>query len=257
MKNTLNKEKLLTIGILPIMWLVYFLFEIITGRVKDMYTLILNLSLVFIFALVGFIIYNLSCKYSNSFNSKKLFIIFIILMLIDQGGKLIIKLNFFNSYYEIIPRFLSFDPIINTDGSWLNARFNFNINFPLLILINFIALFIFFEIYRYVKFKSGKNTFWGDMCFVFIFAGALCSLIDKIFYGGSLDFIGISDLFIADIKDIYINLGLLFFIMATYKSDFLKDDGNTSLKDDWQSIKRFLVFIKDDIKKSIKKKRHK
>lgn len=255
MKNTFNKDKLLTIGILPIMWLIYFLFEVFTGRVKDMYTLILNLSLVLVFALTGFIIYALSNKYSNGFSSKKLFIIFIVLMLIDQGIKLIIKFNFFNSYYEIIPRFLSFDPIINTDGSWLNARFNFDISFPLLILINFIALFIFFEMYRYIKFKSGKNTFWGDMCFVFIFAGALCSLIDKVFYGGSLDFIGISDLFIADIKDIYINLGLLFFIMAAYKSGFLKDDENTSLKDDWQSIKRFLAFIKNDIKKSIKKEK--
>ncbi len=36
--------------------------------------------------------------------------------------------------------------------------------------------------------------------------------------------------------------------MATYKSDFLKDDGNSSLKDDWQAIKNFLVFIKNDIK---------
>ena len=44
MKNSLNKDKIITIGILPIMWLVYFLFEIISGRVKDFYTLILNLS---------------------------------------------------------------------------------------------------------------------------------------------------------------------------------------------------------------------
>ena len=93
------------------------------------------------------------------------------------------------------------------------------------------------------------------MCFVFIFAGALCSLIDKVFYGGSLDFIGISDLFIADIKDIYINLGLLFFIMATYKSDFFKEDENSSLKDDWNAVKKFLVFIKNDIKRSIKKEK--
>ena len=255
MKNTFNKDKLLTIGILPIMWLVYFAFEIVTGRVKDLYTLILNLSLVFVFALVGYIIYYLSDKYSDGFQDKKLFLIFLVLMLIDQGSKLIIKFNFFNSYYEIIPRFLSFDPIINTDGSWLNARFNFNISFPLLILINFIALFIFFELYRYIKFRSGKNTFWGDMCFVFIFAGALCSLIDKVFYGGSLDFIGISDLFIADIKDIYINLGLLFFIMATYKSDFFKEDENSSLKDDWNAVKKFLAFIKNDIKTSIKKEK--
>ena len=44
------------------------------------------------------------------------------------------------------------------------------------------------------------------MSFLFILSGALCSLIDKIFYGGSLDFIGISNLFIADIKDLYISL---------------------------------------------------
>ena len=56
---------------------------------------------------------------------------------------------------------------------------------------------------------------FGQICVLFfIVAGALCSLIDKVFYGGSLDFIGISNLFIADIKDIYINLGLLFFIMS-------------------------------------------
>ena len=57
MKNSLNKDKIITIGILPIMWLVYFLFEIISGRVKDFYTLILNLSLLLVFALVGAIIY--------------------------------------------------------------------------------------------------------------------------------------------------------------------------------------------------------
>ena len=133
MKSNFNKDKLLTIGILPIMWLIYFAFEIVSGRVTDLYTLIMNLLLVFVFAFVGYIIYQLSNIYSDGFKGKKLFIIFIILMLIDQGGKLIIKLNFFDSYYEKIPKFLTFDPIINTHGSWLNARFNFNISFPLLI----------------------------------------------------------------------------------------------------------------------------
>ena len=71
--------------------------------------------------------------------------------------------------------------------------------------------------------------------------------LDKFFYGGSLDFIGISDLFIADIKDIYINLGILFFIMLIYISGYFKDDDNSTLKDDWQSIKKFLKFMKKDI----------
>lgn len=246
MKKVFNKDKLLTIGILPIMWLIYFLFEIITGRVNDMYTLILNLSLIIVFAIVGLLIYVLGKHYSKGFSGKKVFSIFALLMIIDQGIKITIKLFFFDTYFEIIPKFLSFDPIINTEGSWLNARFGFGFGFPLLILINALALLLFLELYRYYIHKGNKD-FWGDLCFAFIFSGALCSLIDKVFYGGSLDFIGISDLFIADIKDIYINIGILFFVMAIYKSGYLKDDEDTSFKDDIQSIKTFLIFARKDI----------
>lgn len=246
MKKVLNKDKLLTIGILPIMWLVYFLFEIITGRVKDMYTLILNLSLIIVFAIVGLIIYKLSEHYSQGFSRKKVFSIFVILMIIDQGIKIVIKSFFFHNYFEIIPNFLSFNPIINTEGSWLNARFGAGVSFQFLIILNILALILFLEIYRY-SIHKGKKDFWSDLCFLFISSGALCSLIDKIFYGGSLDFIGISDLFIADVKDIYINIGILFFIMALYKSGYLKDDEYTSYKDDMKNIKNFLLFVKKDI----------
>lgn len=251
MKYSFNKDKILTIGILPCMWFIYFLFEILSGRVNDLYTLILNFSLIIVFAFVGLIIYNCNSKIPNGLSSKKLLLMFIILMLLDQGLKIIIKINFFHTYFEIIPNFLFFNPIINSQGSWLNARFNINIGFSLLILINAISLILFIEIYRYLKFKIKKN-FWIDMCFLFIFSGALCSFIDKVFYGGSLDFIGISNLFIADLKDIYINLGLLFFIMSCYKTGFFSED-NTTLKDYINCIKDFFKFIKTDVIKIFKK----
>lgn len=254
MKKNFNKDKLITMTILPIMWIAYFLFEIFTGRIKDLYTFILNLALIFIFLFTGWIIYIFSERYSIGFTPPQMFIIFIVLMIIDQGFKLVIQNNFFTSYFEIIPNFLSFNPIINTKGSWLNARFNINISFPLLILFNSVSLLLFIEIYRYAK-TNGLKNYWGDFAFLFIFSGALCSLIDKIFYGGSLDFIGISDLFIADIKDIYINLGLLFFIMVTYKSGYLKEDESTTLKDDLNSIKDFLRFVKKDMLYILKKEK--
>ncbi|MGL5345907.1 MAG: signal peptidase II [Peptostreptococcaceae bacterium] len=246
MKSNFDKNKWLTIGILPLMWLLYFLFEVFTGRVTDLYTLIMNLSLIIVFSITGWLIHVFSVKNPEGFSSKVVINIFLILMIIDQGIKIIIKFFFFDNYIEIIPQFLSFNPIINSDGSWLNARFGLGVGFPLLILVNAIALIIFVELYRYYIYK-GNKTFWGDMCFLFITSGALCSLIDKIFYGGSLDFIGISDLFIADIKDIYINLGILFFVMCIYTSGYLKDDSDTTLKDDWNSIKKFLSFVKKDI----------
>ena len=56
MRKKFDKEKLLIIGILPLMWFVYFLFELFTGRIKSLYDICLNLSLLFLFALVGWII---------------------------------------------------------------------------------------------------------------------------------------------------------------------------------------------------------
>ena len=246
--------KFLVISILPIMWLIYFLFEFFTGRINNSTIVIGNLLLIILFALIGYIIYKLSLSFNEGFNKKNLFIIFLILMLLDQGSKIIIHFLYFNKHIILIKDFLSFSPIINTDGSWLNARFGTEISFPLLILTNFIALFLFVEVYKYYISKN-KKDFWSDMCFVFMFSGALCSLIDKIFYGGSLDFIGIGDLFVADIKDIYINLGILFFVALMFKSGVLTSEDTSSFKEDIQSIKRFFNFIKSDIQNIFKKKK--
>lgn len=242
----MNTKKFLTIGILPFMWFLYFLFELITGRIENMPTIILNLSLMILFALCGLFIYKIGLKKESGFKFKTMCKIFMSLMIIDQGIKLLIKLFCFNTYIDIIPNLLSFNPIINTDGSWLNARFGTGVSFPILIFLNIVALFLFVEVYRYYLYKGNKD-FWSDMCFQFIFSGALCSLIDKVFYGGSLDFIGISNLFIADIKDIYINLGILFFVLTLLNTGYFSSHEDTTLKEDFQSLKYFLVFIKDDI----------
>ncbi|AOR24809.1 signal peptidase II [Clostridium taeniosporum] len=247
----MNNKKLLTVGILPLMWFLYFLFELFTGRIINTPTIILNIFLMFLFALVGLFIYKISCTNNNGFKFKTIFKIFISLMLIDQGIKILIKLFYFDSYINILPNLLSFNPIINTDGSWLNARFGTDISFSILIFFNIIALLLFIEIYRYYLYKDNKD-FWADMSFLFIFCGALCSLIDKIFYGGSLDFIGISNLFIADIKDIYINLGILFFILTLSNNGYLSSNEETTLKEDLKNLKCFLTFIKKDISSKFK-----
>lgn len=249
----MNIKKILVVGILPIMWLAYFLFEVVTGRVNDMTTVIGNIFLILLFALVGYLFYRFTLNNPNGFSSKTMFILFLILMLLDQGIKIIIKFFFFNDYFALFNGFLSFNPIINTDGSWLNARFGTSVSFPLLIALNIFALIIFVEIYRYSRFKGYKDTF-GDLSFLFIICGALCSLIDKVFYGGSLDFIGISTLFIADIKDIYINLGILFLIVCLYDNGFFKGEDDTSLKEDFKTVRKFFAFIISDIKTNLLKK---
>lgn len=237
---------LLTISGLPLMWILYFIFELITGRVNDIPTILGNFFLIIIFFITGYIIYILYKKYSSGITKKSLLKLILLFMLLDQGIKLIIKFLFFDTVFSIIPGILSFHPIINSQGSWLNVRFGTSVSFPFLIITNIIAIFLIVEIYRYFSHK-GNKSFLYDMTFIFLFCGALCSLIDKIFFGGSLDFIGISNLFIADIKDLYINLGLYFFILSSYNSGYLTSDSSTSFKDDLISIKKFLLFVKSDL----------
>lgn len=242
----MKSKKVLTISILPIMWLIYVLFELISGRITDINTIVFNIILIILFGLVGLLIFNLSIKFDSGLSSKLVLISFILFFIWDQGIKVIIKLFYFNKRIEIISNMLYFNPIINTDGSWLNARFGTSVSFPLLIIINAIAIFLFIEIYRYYLFNGNKD-YWADMCFIFVTCGALCSLIDKIFYGGSLDFIGISTLFIADIKDLYINLGILFFVLTLFNNGYLTSSDDTSFKDDIASLKKFIRFIINDV----------
>lgn len=247
----MKNKKLLTISILPLMWTLYILFELLTGRIADIQTLLFNILLIILFALVGFIIYKIGIKNESGFTSSRLLILFSFLFLVDQGLKIFIKLFCFDNYLTLIPNMLSFSPIINTHGSWLNARFGTSVSFPILIILNIIAIFIFVEVYRYYLHKGNKD-FWSDMCFIFVTCGAICSLIDKVFYGGSLDFIGISDLFIADIKDLYINLGILFFLLTIFNNGYMDSQDNTSFSDDIKSLNRFLSFIRNDIKNKFK-----
>lgn len=242
----MKNKKLITVSILPLMWLLYVLFEIVSGRIRDFNTILFNLLLIILFAIVGLLTYHIGIKHERGFKFKPLLILFIVLFILDQGVKILIKFFFFKKYVEIIPDMLSFHPIINTHGSWLNARFGTSVSFPLLILLNIAALVLFIEIYRYYLFNGNKD-FWSDMCFIFVLCGALCSLIDKVFYGGSLDFIGISDLFIADIKDLYINLGILFFALTLFNNDYLSSNEDTTFKQDLENAKKFLKFIINDL----------
>ncbi len=59
-----------------------------------------------------------------------------------------------------------------------------------------------------------------NFIFVFIISGTICSLIDRVLWGGSLDYILIKGLFIFDIKDTFITtfeLLMVFLIIKHFK----------------------------------------
>ena len=68
--------------------------------------------------------------------------------------------------------------------------------------------------------------------FSFIFAGATCSLIDKVFWDGNLYYILLHGLFTFDLKDVYINIFIGLFIIGVYSKneDFKKIEDQNILK---------------------------
>lgn len=150
----------------------------------------------------------------------KLFIIpSLFLILIDQFIKIIISSSFMQYDFDIIGNVLRFSPVINTNLSWAGNFVNI-FSIPLFtISFNLIALYIFISGYALYKAKRSTISLSVKVIMICGIAGCLCSLIDKLFWGGSLDFIQIPNFFIFDLKDCYLSVaGILFVILGILNS---------------------------------------
>ena len=205
----------------PSLWLVYYMFELISKNISDTYSIIMNLLPALLLLVISYLFY-MYYKKSVILNNTYLAITISVLFSIDQLSKLTISAIFdennINSI-NLIPNYLSITPDLNDKGSFIASRFNINAPFIIFIALNFLIILFIFFIYKYISYKKQLNSM-NQLTFILLFSGGLCSLIDKIFWGGSLDFLHIHNLFIADIKDIFITIGLGSFIMSSIISDY-------------------------------------
>ncbi|NLZ39138.1 MAG: signal peptidase II [Firmicutes bacterium] len=136
-----------------------------------------------------------------------------LLIMIEQGIKLIINSRYLHANIPIMEPWLYFRPLFNRDYSWLNSMLQLGMGKTLHIIIVIIALILLFLLYNYVEKKVEITPLLG-IAFAIFFAGAFCSLIDKIFWDGSLDYILVRGFFTFDLKDVFLNVGIgLFLIM--------------------------------------------
>lgn len=138
--------------------------------------------------------------------TKYLYFWIIILIMIDQFSKIIIDNFYLDKNVNIIAHLVYFRPHLNTAYSWINSMFNFGIGFWGHIIPSFIMLIIMVMAFDYIYF-NGNNSKLTDFIVIFFLSGTICSIVDKIFWGGSLDFIYLKSLFTFDIKDCYITVG--------------------------------------------------
>ena len=143
-----------------------------------------------------------------------------ILIVVDQVLKIIIKNYLFNSEFEIIKNILYFQPNLHKNHSWFNSLFNLNIEIFVYVIFTVIVIFLSFFVYGFLK-ENKKDKLLVKLVFLFFYAGAICSLFDRIFWGGSLDFIYLKGFFIFDLKDIYLSLfeiSLIIMIIINFKA---------------------------------------
>jgi signal peptidase II len=229
------------------MWLAYYILELLSGNIHGIYSVLINLIIPTLFlSIMAAIFYYISIKSITEFNSKKIILITFILIIIEQGTKLIIRNTLgIGSNYEIITNWLYFYPLLNTLGSWGASRFGLTLGIKVFLIINIIAIPLVVQIYRFYI-KENTPSFWVNVTFVLCFSGIVCSMIDKMFFGGSLDFLMLKDLFVADIKDFYITLSIGCLLVEILLNS--KFQSKSSFKDDWDLLKGFVMFNINDLK---------
>jgi signal peptidase II len=148
---------------------------------------------------------------------KSYFLAILGLIALDQAVKIIIRCFFFSLENDILGNLIRFRPIINTNLSWSGNFISIFRNIIFINLINLLLIAIFISAYAYYRSKRPVSCILANIIYVTGMAGSICSLIDKIFWGGSLDFIQIPSLFTFDLKDCYISVAEVLFIFIFIK----------------------------------------
>lgn len=158
--------------------------------------------------------------YSLKLGDMMFFILVVLLVSLDVVSKLIIDTFFMNTSFSLLDGFISFHPYLNTDSMSLfnGLLLDFDISLGSLILFNIILLILMIPIYLYLKSIDFKNLYLHLML-VFLVSGSVASTIDRLIWGGSLDFLLISN-YIIDLKDIYLFLSIIVAVIYLFKSLF-------------------------------------
>lgn len=148
-------------------------------------------------------------------NILRLCMLTLLLIAVDQGIKILISLYCPDAAIELIPHFVLFRPVHNTDLSWfgsLGLRLFANPAFS--IILNLVLFILAAALYRYIGTELNGRGKLVQVTFLFLFAGILCSTIDRVFWQGSLDYIRLEGLFTFDLKDCYITVMEILFIYS-------------------------------------------
>lgn len=140
------------------------------------------------------------------------------LVALDQVIKAMIRHYHFDKSFLIVRGIFAFKPKVNTNQSYLGNYLDIFRSPWVAILINVIVIVFAYFTYQYYLYCAKQEGILPKTIYVLLLSGAICSLIDKIFFGGSLDYILLFDWFIFDLKDCYISGAEVLFVFTVVKN---------------------------------------
>ncbi|WP_282925747.1 signal peptidase II [Helcococcus kunzii] len=173
---------------------------------------------------------------------KKTIYLTLILVLIEQLAKIIVNIFFNNISFRLLNGRIGFDVYLNKDYmSIFNHDYNLKLSIGTLIFIGILTLLFLFTYYMYILKNNALNS-QIRFCLILVIISGICSLIDKIFWGGSLDFIVFFG-YIIDIKDIYLYVGVILGIsLFIYEYVIMKRNLEQA---EILSLKGYIKFLKN------------
>lgn len=149
-------------------------------------------------------------KRMSDVNLKKIIILILSLVSLDQLIKLIIDRYDIN--VNILGKLFRIEPTKNMEQ---NAALNFlkiELDDSLIIVFKLLLIFILFGMYFIVK---NKNRNYMSV-FILLMSAAIVTLIDSVFWGYTLDYIYFNKLTCYDLKDFYVDTAIGFILMEQF-----------------------------------------
>lgn len=198
-----------TILVFLIEWSAFLVLEAVLGRLSRPYALVAGLLALLFFLLAGIFFTGLARRFQGRYRLLALVPFGIGLAGLDQGCKLLINAHLAEGgRIPLLPPWIALGHERNYTNSWLlNSLGVENVNKAWLILFSLVILGLIAFFYNYYV-SQQRGGFWPAAAFVFLSGGVLSALVDQTVWGFALDFVGLTHLVTADLKDINLTLGI-------------------------------------------------
>jgi signal peptidase II len=130
----------------------------------------------------------------------------------DQLIKIAISHFGMNINTSIIPGVIRFEPIQNFNLTWVFSMAEVTPPVAVVVAMTIAAIVITSLVHRYIVFYYAQEELLFDLFRQIVHAGAICVLIDVIIWGGSIDYIGLLNWFVFDLKDIFLTCSVVLLV---------------------------------------------